>query len=138
MELLAVEMSFPVVKLASFMLSSMKKAYDARKQKRRERLQRVEHDVELSVRVEEGECDVECDSTEGALTVVAAELAMKAQQINLFGSRRVPGRAIAGLSQEFATHRREVRGFCNRQVYLLRPWPGEVILSGVLLRARSR
>ncbi|CAN0154217.1 unnamed protein product [Ectocarpus sp. 6 AP-2014] len=65
--------------------------------------------MEFSVQVEEGECDEDCDGTEGALTVVAAELAMKSQQRNLFGSRRVQGRAIAGLSQEFATHRRETR-----------------------------
>ncbi|CAM9914672.1 unnamed protein product, partial [Ectocarpus fasciculatus] len=86
----------------------MKRAYDRRKKKRYEK-RSIVPDMELSVRVGGGECDDECDSSEGALTVVAAELAMKAQQRNLFGSRRVEGRAIAGLSQEFATHRRETR-----------------------------
>lgn len=62
-------------------------------------------DTSVEVNVEVG---LECDTVEGAIMAVGAELAMKAQR-KFFGSRSLRKRAITGLSPEFATHRRQVR-----------------------------
>jgi len=63
-------------------------------------------DTSVEINVDLGH---ECDGTEGegAIIAVGAELAMKAAG-SWFGSRTRRNRAITGLSNEFAEHRRQV------------------------------
>ncbi|CAN0269907.1 unnamed protein product [Scytosiphon promiscuus] len=98
-----------VLELVSLLFFAGSKASKACR-KWRSRSRRAESetagDVNIEVNLDAGD---ECESTECAIIAVGAELAMKAHS-SWSKSRTRRNRGITGLSNEFAAHRREMRG----------------------------
>eukprot|EP00903_Cladosiphon_okamuranus_P010116 g9580.t1 len=93
----------PLASALFFAGSAMRKAYCNSKRRGAESTNTGNTNVEVNVDMSDA-----CESTEGAIIAVGAELAMKAHS-SWIRSRMRRNRAIPGLSKEFAEHRSQVR-----------------------------